>query len=186
MVNYEVRKYERLFKCVTGAPEFSSIESNYYFNDKPSLDYLYVQYVVKTRDYQSPWPSSYRADLFPNLYRRSVPVNASSKLISFAGQVGYDPVSKSIPQRLPAQVTLALENLSKCLQMAGAEKADIVQVWHYVVGMSKLSREDKQARNKIYGEWMGNSKPPSTLIGVESLVAPELLYEVEVVAIVSG
>ena len=79
----------------------------------------------------------------------TVPVNASSKLISFAGQVGYDPVSKSIPQGLPAQVTLALENLSKCLETVGAERADIVQVRHYVVGMSKLDQEDKEKRGKI-------------------------------------
>ena len=51
--------------------EFSSIESNYNFNDQPPLDYLYIHYVVKTRDYQSPWSSSYRANLFPHLHRSS-------------------------------------------------------------------------------------------------------------------
>jgi len=116
----------------------------------------------------------------------TVSVNASSKLISFAGQIGYDPVSKSTPPGFPAQVTLALENLSKCLQTAGAEKTDIVQVRHYVVGMSKLSQEEKQARSKIYSEWIGDWKPPSTLIGVESLAAPEFLYEIEVVAVVNA
>lgn len=41
-------------------------------------------------------------------------------------------------------------------------------------------------RAKRYVKWMDGCKPPSTLLGVESLASEKLVYEIEVVAVVSG
>jgi enamine deaminase RidA (YjgF/YER057c/UK114 family) len=108
-----------------------------------------------------------------------------SKLISFAGQIGHDPVSNQIPASFASQVSLALANLDICLKAASATKEDIVQVRQYVVGMSKFSKEEMKARADIYSKFMGDTRPPSTLVGVESLAAKEMLYEIEVIAIVN-
>jgi len=116
----------------------------------------------------------------------TVTFSPGSKLISFAGQIGYDPEAQKIPQDYASQVSLALSHVGKCLATAGATKEDIVQVRQYVVGMSKHGTEERKARVEAYTSFMGDCKPPSTLIGVESLATPELLYEIEVAAVVHG
>ncbi|KAF2099377.1 YjgF-like protein [Rhizodiscina lignyota] len=108
----------------------------------------------------------------------------STKLLSFAGQVGHDSISNKTPPDFASQVAVALANVDKCLSTAGATKQDIVQVRQYVVGLSKQSPEEKKARADAIEKFMGPCKPPSTLIGVEGLAVPELLYEIEIVAVV--
>ena len=109
----------------------------------------------------------------------AVPISSTSRLISFAGQIGRDGTT---PNTLAEQVKLALSNVDKCLEAAGAKKQDIISVRQYVVNLLPVD----PSRTKMYNEWMGDHKPPSTLIGVQSLAAPELLYEIEVMAIVSA
>lgn len=113
-------------------------------------------------------------------------INNTCRLVCLAGQVGYDPFTRSIPADLPSQVKVALDNVGKCLDSAGARKEDIVQVRQYVVGMGRMSQGDKDARASVYSEWMEGNLPPSTLLGVESLATAELLYEIEVVAIINA
>lgn len=116
----------------------------------------------------------------------TAPLAASSKLVCFAGQIAFDPATSKIPADFPSQVSLALSNVDRCLTAAGATKEDIVQVRHYVVGLSKLPDEDKKARGEIFTKFMGGLKPPSTLLGVESLATKDFLYEIEVVAVVNN
>ena len=111
----------------------------------------------------------------------SVPVSSTSKLLSFAGQVGHDSETGKTPESLAEQVELALANVDKCLTAAGATKEDIISVRHYVVNLQPVD----PARGRIYSAWIGDNKPPSTLLGVQHLAVPELLYEIEVMAVVS-
>ena len=108
-------------------------------------------------------------------------ISPTSKLISIAGQVGHDPATKSTPSGLGPQIEVALSNLATCLRAAGATKTDIISVRQYVVDM--LPQDPVRA--KLYTEWMEGHMPPSTLIGVQSLATKELLYEIEVLVIVS-
>ncbi|KIV87997.1 hypothetical protein PV10_09176 [Exophiala mesophila] len=113
----------------------------------------------------------------------STPISATHNLISFAGQVGGNSSTHHVPGTLGEQVALALSNVDRCMAAAGATKADIIQVRQYVVNL--LPQDPVRA--KLYTEWLGDAvKPPSTLIGVQSLAAPELLYEIEVVAVVES
>lgn len=109
----------------------------------------------------------------------SIPLKPTTKLISIAGQVGHDSQSNTIASGLGAQVELALQNLDKCLNAAGAKKTDIVSVRQYVVNL--LPQDSSRA--KLYTEFMGGHKPPSTLIGVQSLAHKDLLYEIEVMVV---
>jgi enamine deaminase RidA (YjgF/YER057c/UK114 family) len=79
-------------------------------------------------------------------------------------------------------VELALVNLQKCLDAAGAKKTDIVSVRQYIVN---LLDQDFDGRVKLYRQFMEGHTPPSTLIGVQALAARELLYEIEVMAVVN-
>lgn len=113
----------------------------------------------------------------------SIPISATHKLISFAGQVGGDSSTRHVPSTLGEQVAVALSNVDKCMAAAGATKADIIQVRQYVVNL--LPQDPVRA--SLYTQWLGDGiKPPSTLLGVQSLAAPELLYEIEVVAVVES
>lgn len=104
-----------------------------------------------------------------------------SKLLTFAGQIGVPSVGNRIPPpTLREQVALALANLLACLTAAGATIKDIVSVRQYVVNLLPMD----PCRRELYEEWMGNHRPPSTLVGVAALADENLLYEIEVMAIV--
>ena len=103
-----------------------------------------------------------------------------AKLITIAGQIGTDPAGH-VPTSYYEQVSNALSNLKSCLEAAGATTRDIVKVTHYIVKYDPKDRE----RGRLYLEFMGGHKPPSTLIPVPALADEGLLYEIEAMAIVS-
>jgi enamine deaminase RidA (YjgF/YER057c/UK114 family) len=112
------------------------------------------------------------------------PVTPSTKIISFAGQVGIDSATGETAPSFREQVRLALANVEKCLTAAGVTKKDIISNRQYVVRMSQLSDEDRKARADLFLEWLGGlTPPPDTLIGVESLATNDLLIEIEVTAV---
>jgi enamine deaminase RidA (YjgF/YER057c/UK114 family) len=116
-----------------------------------------------------------------------IPISATSTLVSFAGQIGHDSATNSIPATLGEQCSVAFANVDKCLAAVGGKKSDIIQVRQYVVGLLKGGEGGKgqdPERAKRYLEWIGDLRPPSTLLGVESLANEKLLYEIEIIAIV--
>ncbi|PVI02387.1 YjgF-like protein [Periconia macrospinosa] len=117
----------------------------------------------------------------------SVPISSTHNLVSFAGQIGRDS-SNQVPKTLGAQVSIALANVDKCLDAANATKDDIVQVRQYIVNLlhdrDGATDVPDPERVKLYAEWMGGRKPPSTVLGVQSLALKEYLYEIEVVCVV--
>lgn len=102
-------------------------------------------------------------------------------MVIFAGQIGRDSTTREIPNTLVGQVELALKNVDICLTAVGAERTDIVQVRQYIVNLHPLDA----GRSQLYRDWMGGHTPPSTVVGVQSLALEELLYEIEVTAIVN-
>lgn len=103
-----------------------------------------------------------------------------TKIITVAGQIGTSR-DGSIPESYELQVAFALENVKACLEAAGATMRDIMKVTHYIVNYDPADRK----RGYLYAEFMGEHRPPSTLIPVEKLAEPELLYEIEVMAVVA-
>jgi enamine deaminase RidA (YjgF/YER057c/UK114 family) len=59
-----------------------------------------------------------------------------------------------------------------------------VQVRQYVVNLLRDGQGQDPERAKLYVEWMGESRPPSTVLGVQALVHRDLLYEIEIVCLV--
>jgi enamine deaminase RidA (YjgF/YER057c/UK114 family) len=114
-------------------------------------------------------------------------LGAGTKLVSLAGQVGWSDETKSVAPKFHDQVRISLENVDKCLAAAGATKADIASMRHYVVRLGSYSKEDMQKRAEIVSEWWGDVTPaPNTLIGVDSLAWETLLIEIEATAVVAG
>jgi monoamine oxidase len=107
-------------------------------------------------------------------------LSPTTTLITLAGQVGIYRSDTSTPS-FATQVTTALANVGKCLASVGATPKDIIKVTHYVVNLDPKDT----SRVEAYVKFVGDHRPPSTLIGVEKLADPRYLYEIDVWAIVN-
>lgn len=77
-----------------------------------------------------------------------------------------------------AQTKHTLRNIEKALAQAGATFANVVRTRMF---MTDVSRWDEVA--KAHGEIFGDIRPAATGIGVNALVQPEFLIEIEVDAV---
>ncbi|KAB8233260.1 hypothetical protein ETB97_007128 [Aspergillus alliaceus] len=112
----------------------------------------------------------------------TTPISGPSKLITIAGQIGVHPRTGEVPSDFLAQVELALENLRQCLIAAGATTRDIVRITHYIIDVGSNASDSFR---KQYMDFIGDHRPPSSLIGVTALADPRLLYEIEATAIIA-
>jgi enamine deaminase RidA (YjgF/YER057c/UK114 family) len=119
----------------------------------------------------------------PRFYSHAVAAQGPGKLIYVSGQVGWDRDGKVVGKGdMRAQTRQVYENITHALRAAGAGWKDVVKVNGYMVGMTpQRLAEYREAR----GSYLDAAHlPASTLVGVECLVDPDLLLEVEVVALV--
>ena len=102
--------------------------------------------------------------------------------IYVSGQVGI--ADGEIPEDFGQQVEYTFANLRRQLQAAGASPEDVVQIRTYIVD---ISSERVSAYNEARVEFFTQqNKPASTMVGVPGLVIPELLVEVEAIAVIEN
>lgn len=77
------------------------------------------------------------------------------------------------------QTRHALEKVAAVLQRAGSRLGDVVRTRIYV---TDISRWEEVAR--AHGEVFGEIRPAATMVEVRRLIAPELLVEIEVDAVI--
>ncbi|WP_346055979.1 RidA family protein [Amycolatopsis dongchuanensis] len=120
-----------------------------------------------------------------DLYRQ-VAVATGSKLVFLAGQVALDAEGRKVGEGdLAAQVEQCYLNVGTALAEAGATFDDVVKLTVYLVDWTP----DKMA---LYVEGVSRASaklgvdalPPLTGIGVAALAEPDLLVEIEAVAVV--
>ncbi len=113
----------------------------------------------------------------------NVSVATGSRIIHVSGQVAVDAEGKVAGATHLEQTRKALENLLIALRSAGATLEDVGKFTIYVVNYSWDALEGiMTATKEVYGD--SYPRTASTLVGVASLWLPDLLVEIEAVAVV--
>ncbi|TVL92948.1 RidA family protein [Streptomyces sp. SAJ15] len=107
----------------------------------------------------------------------------TGRLIAVSGQVALDEHGELVgPGDPAAQARQVFENLRRCLAGAGATFADVVKLTYFVTDVAQLPaiREARDA-------FVDTVRPPaSSAVQVAALFRPDLLLEVEALAVVGS
>ena len=117
----------------------------------------------------------------PRFYSHAVAIAGPAKLVYVSGQVSWGADGSVVGALdMRAQCEQVFKNLSNVLRAAGAGWNDVIKMNGYMVGIN--AGNVAAYREVRSGYLKAKELPASTLVGVTSLVQPELLLEVEVVA----
>ncbi|HEV3009877.1 MAG TPA: RidA family protein [Burkholderiales bacterium] len=121
----------------------------------------------------------------PRFYSHAVTAEGTGKLVYVSGQVSWDAGGNVVGKGdMRAQSEQVFKNVEAALKVAGAGWGDVIKMNGYMVGMHA---ERVTAYREVRQRFLkAGALPASTLVGVERLVDPELLLEVEVVAAVGA
>jgi len=113
-------------------------------------------------------------------YAHVVTAPPGGRLVFCAGAVAYDSEGNLVgPGDIVAQTRQVMKNLRLALEAAGATFADVVKVTNYV-----LDAREWPKVLPIRAEYLPEPHPASTFLEVRALMFPELLIEIEAVAVV--
>ncbi|GAA3668993.1 RidA family protein [Microbacterium marinilacus] len=124
--------------------------------------------------------------LQPHTPYHHVAVSTGTRHIHVSGQIARagngDPVA---PDDLTGQVAQVMRNTSRALAGAGASFDDVVRLTFYVTAWAPEKIEEFMAGiDSVSDELrLPSPLPPSSLIGVDYLFEPDVLVEVEAIAI---
>jgi 2-iminobutanoate/2-iminopropanoate deaminase len=124
-------------------------------------------------------------DLGPALGMYSHGVIApAGEIVVVAGQVGMNRAGKLVgPGDVGAQTKQALDNVRAVLSAAGCGMEDVIRFQTFLTHASDIEGF-MQARHEVFpGHFPGGVYPPNTLLIVSRLVKPELLVEIEAMAV---
>lgn len=123
-------------------------------------------------------------DLGPALGMYSHGMTApAGELVVVAGQVGTDRAGNVVgPGDVAAQTKQALENVRAVLAAAGSSMAEVIRFQTFLTHASDIDGF-MQARREVFPRhFPGGVYPPNTLLIVSRLVKPDLLVEIEAMA----
>lgn len=112
-------------------------------------------------------------------FSRAVKVGA---FVTVAGTVATGDDGKIVGVGdMYVQAVQTLKNIGRALEQAGASFRDVVRTRTYVTDISRWHEA-----GRAHGEVFANIRPASTMIEVKSMVAPEMLVEIEADAIITS
>jgi 2-iminobutanoate/2-iminopropanoate deaminase len=118
----------------------------------------------------------------PTGYTHVVEVTGPAKTVYIAGQIAFDKEGKIVGAGdMAAQAEQVFKNLQAALEAAGAKFSDVVKMNTYITDMAKAP-----AVREVRARYFGQTAPASTLVQVPALARPELMLEIEVIAVVAG
>jgi enamine deaminase RidA (YjgF/YER057c/UK114 family) len=115
-----------------------------------------------------------------------VSIGTGTRQVHVAGQIARDGAGRPLaPGDLAGQVAHVLRSTATGLRAAGAGFDDVVRLTFYVTGWGPESIEPFMAGVERVADELGLPRPlpPSSLIGVAHLFEPDVLVELEAVAV---
>ena len=119
-------------------------------------------------------------------FHHQVSIATGSRLVFMAGQVAWGDDGALVGENdFAAQVEQCYLNVGAALAGVGGSFDDIAKLTIYVVGwsMDKMPLVDEARARACAKLGVQTFTAPGTLIGVAALFAPEILVEVEVIAV---
>ena len=102
-------------------------------------------------------------------------------LVFVSGTVAWGPDGKlASPGDVYAQARQTIANIESYLRQAGASLRDVVRTRIYLTDMSRWEEAARAHR-----EAFGDVRPASSLLEISRLASPDMLVEIEAVAVVS-
>lgn len=99
--------------------------------------------------------------------------------IYVSGQVALDSEGNVVGKSdMKAQTRQVWENIKEVLRVGGASLHDVVKITQFVTDMSRFIETQEVRR-----EYFTDPPPAATTVEIKSLAFPELLIEIEVVAV---
>ncbi len=103
----------------------------------------------------------------------------AGRLVFVSGCVATDAEGRTVGGGdVVAQARQVHENLKRCLAAAGATFADVCKVTVFLKNVA-----DREKVNVARKEYFGPHRPASTLVEISQLVRPDLLVEIEAIAV---
>ena len=107
-------------------------------------------------------------------------VSAPGELVFIGGQYASDTTGAPVPGDFAAQVNLAFDRLRSALEGVGLGYEHVVRLGTFIVDHD--SEKLEILVDAVHEIW-GDRPPTQTLIGVASLALPEMLFEVDALAV---
>ena len=107
----------------------------------------------------------------------------AGEIVVVAGQVGARATSELAGPDVGSQTRQALENVRTVVEAAGCKMRDVIRLQTFLTRAEDIPDFIK-ARGEVYTAYFPDGVyPPNTLVIVSRLVRPELLVEIEAMAI---
>jgi 2-iminobutanoate/2-iminopropanoate deaminase len=104
------------------------------------------------------------------------------RIVTFSGQVGWDENQENVGEGdLGAQATRAFVNLKTAVEAAGGTLDDILSLRMYIV--AEYIPKWQPAHEALKASFPQDNPPTLTLIGVVCLATPDILIEIEALAV---
>ena len=125
-------------------------------------------------------PKGFGAPL--GMYSHGV-VTSAGELVVVAGQVGMTATGQVAVDNIVAQTKQALENVKSVIEAGGCSMRDVVRLQTFLTRAADIPGFMK-ARSEVFPSYFPDGVyPPNTLLVISQLVRPELLVEIEAIAV---